>query len=46
MEIFISEILKQFEIKTLPSGTMIESKGIFTLHPDPQKKLKVLFKAL
>lgn len=46
LESIVLEILKRFEIETLPSNLPIESKGIFTLHPDPQGKLKVLFKPL
>ena len=44
MESFITAIVKRFDIKTFPSDVPIESKGIFSLHPDPQAKLKVLFK--
>lgn len=44
MEVLITAIVKRFDIETFPSDVPIESKGIFTLHPDPQGKLKVMFK--
>lgn len=46
MESFITAILTKFDLRTFPSDLPIESKGIFSLHPDPQAKLKVLFKSL
>lgn len=41
MESLISEILKRFNIETIPSTGPIETKGLFTLHADPQAKIKI-----
>jgi hypothetical protein len=46
MESLIIAIVKRYNIETFPSDLSIESKGIFSLHPDPEAKLKVLFKSL
>ncbi len=46
MESLISEILKRFEIETPACKGPIETKGLFTLHADPQAKIKIKLHAI
>lgn len=41
MESLISEILVRFHVQNIPIGASIESKGTFTLHADPEAKIKI-----
>lgn len=41
MESLISEILVRFHVQNIPVGEPIESKGTFTLHADPEAKIKI-----
>lgn len=43
MESFVSEILHRFHMQTIPETLPIESKGTFTLHADPDAKIKIKF---
>jgi cytochrome P450 len=46
MESFVYEMLRRFNIQTVPSTGPIESKGTFTLHADPDAKIKIRFDSL
>lgn len=43
MESLVQEILLRFNIQTIPANGPIESKGTFTLHADPNAKIKIRF---
>ncbi len=46
MESLVYEILKRFSIHNIPSDASIESRGTFTLHPDPKGKIQMRLEPL
>lgn len=43
MESFVYEVVKRFQIVSMPDDCPIEQKGNFTLHADPDNKIRMRF---